>query len=227
MNRTAAPVHHPVFARVFDRLTRLGEPRGLGDTRHRLLEGLAGEVIEIGAGNGLSFAHYPAAVTHVLAVEPEAYLRNQAEDAAAAAPVPVTVVDGTADRLPAADDRFDAAVFSLVLCSVPDQHAALTEAARVLEPGGTLRFYEHVRSDSPSGATLQQRLDRLWPRLAGGCHLSRDTSRAITEAGFALDDVDRVELGPRVVRRLAPHILGTATAAGQSPSPERTLADGA
>ena len=211
MNQPRQQVHHPAFARLFDRFARVVEQRGVGDNRRRLLEGLTGEVIEIGAGNGLGFAHYPPGVTHVLAVEPEPYLRSQAEQAARTAPVPVSVIDGTAERLPADDDRFDAAVFSLVLCSVTDQRAALAEATRVLKPTGEVRFYEHVRADSAKGAALQDRLDPLWSRVAGGCHLSRDTTQAIIDAGLTLEHVDRVDFGPAPIRALAPHVIGAAT----------------
>src|SRR6185503_8191601 len=98
----------------------------------------------IGAGNGINFANYPPEVTEVVAVEPEAYLRDKAMQAAATAPVEVTVLNGLADALPFEDGSIDAAVTSLVLCSVPDQSRALSEIARVLKPGGRLRFYEHV-----------------------------------------------------------------------------------
>ncbi|MEA2467958.1 MAG: hypothetical protein QOJ57_2084, partial [Thermoleophilaceae bacterium] len=142
-------VHHPLFARLYALISPKAEKAGVGDHRREMLDGLAGRVIELGAGNGLNFAQYPESVTEVVAVEPEPYLRSRADEAAAAAAVPVTVVEGTADRLPAADASFDAAVASLVLCSVPDQARALAELRRVLRPGGELRFYEHVIADTP------------------------------------------------------------------------------
>ena len=102
-------------------LSRGAEHAGAAEHRDELLAGLNGRVIEVGAGNGLNFRHYPAAVTEVVALEPEPYLRQRAEQATAAAPVPVTVVAGVADALPADDAVFDAGVASLVLCSVPEQ----------------------------------------------------------------------------------------------------------
>jgi ubiquinone/menaquinone biosynthesis C-methylase UbiE len=113
------------------------DAQGAIDHRRKLLAGLAGRVLEVGAGNGLNFAHYPPAVTEVLAVEPEPYLSGLAQAAAAQAPVPVRVVDGTADALPTPDASMDGAVASLVLCSVPNQARALAELDRVLRPGGT------------------------------------------------------------------------------------------
>ena len=145
MSGSCGAVHHPIFARLFDRLVRKADPQQ-AEPRVELLAGLSGRVIEVGAGNGINFANYPREVTEVVAVEPETYLRQKAAGAAASAPVPVTVVDGLADALPAEDSSFDAAVTSLVLCSVPDQQSALGEIARVLKPGGELRFYEHVLS---------------------------------------------------------------------------------
>ena len=108
-------VSHPIFARAYRRLAPLGEGRGVGAFRDEVLAGVVGRVIEVGAGSGLNFAHYPPTVTDVLAVEPETVLRETAERAASLARVPVTVVDGTADSLPAEDESFDAGVASLVL----------------------------------------------------------------------------------------------------------------
>jgi ubiquinone/menaquinone biosynthesis C-methylase UbiE len=163
--------------------------------------------VEVGAGNGLNFAHYPAGVTEVVAVEPEPYLRERAAERAAAAPVTVTVVDGLADALPLQDASVDAVVTSLVLCSVPDQAAALAEARRVLKPGAELRFYEHVISHRPGKAAFQRAFTRtLWKRMAAGCHLDRDTGRAIADAGFVIEELDRVPY-----QGLA-HLLGVARA---------------
>ncbi|MGH9184032.1 MAG: class I SAM-dependent methyltransferase [Acidimicrobiales bacterium] len=183
----------------------------LAEHRRELLAGLAGRVVEVGAGNGMNFTHYPATVTEVVAVEPEPYLRARAEEAARAAPVPVTVVEGTAERLPADDAVFDAGVASLVLCSVPDQGPALAELARVIRPGGQLRFYEHVVADTPGLARAQRAADRVWPRVAGGCHTSRDTSAAIGAAGFELQACRRLSFRPCPLAALtAPHVLGRA-----------------
>ena len=161
-------------------------------------------------GNGLNVAHYPPTVTELLAVEPEPYLRAKAAEAAASASVRVTVVDGTADRLPAEDASCDTAIACLVLCSVPDQSAALAELHRVLRPGGELRFYEHVLSHKPQVARSQRVVDRVfWPRAFGGCHTARDTPSAIADAGFAIERQRRLTVGPRFVPA-APHVLGSA-----------------
>ena len=122
----------------------------------------------------------------MIALEPEPYLRAKAELAAQASGVAVRVRPGVADAIELPDGSVDAAVASLVLCSVPDQARALAELRRVLRPGGGLRFLEHVRSIAPRKARMQTAADRtrIWPLLAGGCHCSRDTVEAIRAAGF-------------------------------------------
>ena len=164
-----ALVKNPLFARYFNRFGARREERGNRELRREMLAGLSGRVIEVGAGNGLNFPHYPLAVREVVAVEPEPYLRARATEAAAAAPVPVRVTDGTAGDLPAADGEFNAVVVSGLLCSVPDVPAALAEFGRVLRPGGQLRFYEHVRSRDTVFARYQKATDLIWPQLMGGC----------------------------------------------------------
>lgn len=209
----ASPVRHPIFSRFFDRLSRLME-REVGEHRQELLTGLSGRVVEIGAGNGMNFQHYPHTVEEVVALEPEAYLREKAEEAARRAPVKVSVRDGLADPLPLQDGEFDAAVASLVLCTVPGPGRALSELRRVLKPSGELRFLEHVRSDRPRKARIQGRLDRsgIWPRVGGGCHCARDTVGAIESAGFRVDRVRSLDFGPSWVIT-NPHVLGVARAA--------------
>jgi ubiquinone/menaquinone biosynthesis C-methylase UbiE len=207
-----APVRHPLFARFYARMSPLME-RGIGPYRARLLDGLHGRVLEVGAGAGANFVHYPAGVTEVLAVEPEAHLRHLAASAAEQAPVPVEVVDGVADRLPADDRSCDAAVACLVLCTVPDPDAALAELFRILRPGGQLRFFEHVRAGTPGGRRVQRIADAtVWPLISGGCHTGRDTAAAIERAGFVIDRLDtlsRTDTG--MPPPAAPQILGTAT----------------
>jgi SAM-dependent methyltransferase len=204
------PVHHPRFARVYARLSQTMEA-GVAEYRIALLAGLTGRVIEVGAGNGLNFAHYPAAVTDILAVEPEPYLRGLGLAAAHQAAAPVKVIDGVAEDLPAADASFDAGVASLVLCSVRDQARALAELYRVIRPGGQLRFFEHVRAEGPAHARVQRLADTLWPLLAGGCHTSRDTLGAITAAGFRLGSYRRMRIpDSRLPWPNAPHAVGAA-----------------
>ncbi|MEV5874803.1 class I SAM-dependent methyltransferase [Streptomyces sp. NPDC052101] len=183
-----SPVHHPVFARCYARVSVRAETRmGVAGLRDRLLAGLSGRVIEIGAGNGLNFAHYPGTVAEVVAIEPEPLLRQLALESALRAQVPVDVVPGTAEALPVKSEAFDAAVLSLVLCSVRDVPRTLSEVRRVLRPGGQVRFFEHGRGGGRLMTLTQRALDRtVWPTLAGGCHLARQPVAALRAAGFTL-----------------------------------------
>ncbi|MES9524891.1 class I SAM-dependent methyltransferase [Streptomyces capoamus] len=191
-----SPVHHPLFARYYARISVGAESRfGMAGVRERLLAGLSGRVIEVGAGNGLNFGHYPGTVAEVVAIEPEPRLRHLALEAALRAEVPVDVVPGAAEALPVKSEAFDAAVLSLVLCSVRDVERALGEVRRVLRPGGEVRFFEHGRGGGRVMGLTQQTLDHtLWPVLNGGCHLSREPVAALREAGFRLGPHRRVLL---------------------------------
>src|SRR4051794_697666 len=193
---------HPIFARAWSFIG----PRSMSRReRAELLEGLSGDVVEVGAGDGLNFAFYPPGVASLLAVEPEPTLRTRALRRATPA---TRGVDGTAEDLPAADGSADAAVACPVLCSVTDQARAPAELHRVLRPGGELRFYEHVRAHGRAGLALQRGLDRsgVWPCLAAGCHLTRDTAGAIAAAGFEIERCRSFGVGLVPV----PHITGVA-----------------
>ncbi|WP_326692427.1 MULTISPECIES: class I SAM-dependent methyltransferase [unclassified Streptomyces] len=207
-------VRHPLFARFYARLSVLNDEHGgVGSLRDELLAGLSGRVIEIGAGNGLNFARYPETVGEVAAVEPERHMRQLAAEAALRARVPVDVLAGTAEALPVADASFDAAVVSLVLCSLGDVPRALSELRRVLRPGGELRFFEHGVADGRPGMAAAQRLvdKTVWPLLFGGCHTGRDPLGGIAQAGFTDPDFRRVripERGPALPHSF--HVLGRA-----------------
>jgi ubiquinone/menaquinone biosynthesis C-methylase UbiE len=205
-------VRNPLFARMLVRL-RKREPPEQVEYRRDLLRGLSGRVVDLGAGDGANFPHFPTSVTEVIAVEPEPYLRERALANAGSAPVPVTVVDSLAERLPLEDASVDAAVVALVMCTVPDQAAALGELWRVIRPGGELRFFEHVIARDPKLARVQRVVQRtgFWPFVAGGCHPARDTAAAITSAGFQIEACRRLSVKPCALAiPVAPHILGIA-----------------
>jgi ubiquinone/menaquinone biosynthesis C-methylase UbiE len=204
-------VEHPFFARFYLRMASGRKARGEDEYRTELLSGLSGRVIEVGAGNGLNFPLYPETVDQVVAVEPEPLLREAATKNAPEAPVPIEVVDAVSGRLPVEDQSFDAGVASLVLCSVSDQPRALAEFHRVIRPGGELRFYEHVIAERTIPAGLQRMADAtFWTRVAGGCHLSRDTGAAIEQAGFKVETSKRFSFTPGAPVPPIPHILGVA-----------------
>ncbi|MFC6883123.1 MULTISPECIES: class I SAM-dependent methyltransferase [Actinomadura] len=202
---------HPVFARVYPRLDAASARIGGDAHRAELLDGASGRVLELGAGHGANFRFYPPAVTEVVALEPEPRLRSLAAGAASAAPVPVSVRPGIAEDLDLDDASFDAAVVSLVLCSVRDPVRALTELRRVLRPGGELRYYEHVRGRSPGTVRLQRLADVLWPSLAAGCHVGRPTDRWIAGSGFSVVRQRRFRFpDSRAPNPAAPHVIGVA-----------------
>ncbi len=207
---------HPVFGRVYARLSGRMEDAGMGALRADLVRGLRGAVVEVGAGDGRMFRHYPPEVTRVDAVEPEPYLRRRATAAVSSAPVPVTVHAGTAERLPLADHSVDAAVLCLVLCSVADPAAALAELRRVLRPGGTVRLLEHAVAPGRGLRAVQRTLDAtVWPRVAGGCHTSRDPVRTVRAAGFTVTDLHGLRYpDTRFPTPVTHHVLASARAPG-------------
>ncbi|MDI2125685.1 class I SAM-dependent methyltransferase [Yinghuangia seranimata] len=209
----AEAARRPVFSRMYAKVFGPGLAKaGVGAHRSRTLAGLAGTVVEIGAGHGPNFRYYPAEVTRVVAIEPEPGLRAAAARVAESAPVPVDVLDAVASELPFGEGEFDAAVATLTLCSVRDPHAALAEIYRVLRPGGELRFFEHVRADTPGMRRAQRAVDAtIWPLLCGGCHTGRDTEWAIRRAGFEITELDRFMFPEsKVPTPASSHMLGVA-----------------
>ena len=212
MSQGSKDLNNPFFARFYRCNRKTADRRGEREHRRRVLEGLHGRVVEVGAGDGGNFDLYPAAVDEVVAIEPERRLRALAEQAAAKAAVRVSVLPGLADELPLEDESVDGAVASLVLCTVPDQAAALGELRRVLRPRGSLHFYEHVHAHGQPLRTILEVAyrTRIWPTLAGGCDPTRETGKAISAAGFAIERCDRFGFSPSPVTPTVPHILGVA-----------------
>jgi SAM-dependent methyltransferase len=184
-------VNNPFFARLW-KVMSTHETDAIRRLRRENLAGLSGRVLEVGAGTGTNFEFYPDTVTEVVAVEPEHTLAEVAQQAAATAPVPVTVSTDTVEQyLASGGEPFDAVVCSLVLCSVDDPEHVLRELHSLLRPGGELRYLEHVAS-SGARAGLQKFADAtLWPRLLGNCHTHRNTEQSITGAGFAVSGARR------------------------------------
>jgi ubiquinone/menaquinone biosynthesis C-methylase UbiE len=195
------------FAALYDTVGRGSEAAGLRDERRRLLAGTAGATIEIGAGTGLNLEHYPDAVTRLALVEPDRHMRRRLLRRVDALARVAEVIDAPAERLPFPDATFDAAVVTLVLCSVPDQDAALREIARVLKPSGRLLFIEHVRSDDPKVARRQDRIRPLYNLV--GCNPNRETLHAIEASPLTVESVRHGEV-PKAPRVERPMIVGTA-----------------
>jgi SAM-dependent methyltransferase len=212
---TRPPLYGPQqsrFAGYLDRREKRRPDQEARELRRRALAGLEGSVVEVGSGDGRSFEHYPSGVEHLLAVEPDATARVAATERARKAAIPIDVVGGSAEKLPAEDGAFDAAVLMGVLCSVGDPAMALGELRRVLRAGGELRFWEHVRSGNAAFRALQRATDAVfWTRALGGCETTRDTASTIAAAGFELVTLERgFHSSSLLTITSAPYILGTA-----------------
>jgi len=166
--------------------------------RSRYVPRARGDVLEIGIGSGLNLAHYGPGVTSLTALDPAAELTAKARQRAAAAPVPVEILQISGEEIPAEDARFDSIVCTWTLCSIPNVYAALREMHRVLKPGGEFLFIEHGAAPDAAVRRWQRRLEPLWKPIGGGCHLTRDTRELIQDAGFRIDELDTgYEPGPR------------------------------
>lgn len=183
---TEQTLDHPLFARIWTMMSAHETPL-IRRLRAENLAGLSGRVLEVGAGTGTNFAHYPPTVTEVVALEPEVRLSPHAREAARTAAVPVTVIESTVETMPAAEP-FDAVVCSLVLCSVANPDRVLRQLGSVLKTGGELRYFEHVASPGWRGAIQKLADATVWPRIAGNCHTNRNTEKAIAAAGFRVEN---------------------------------------
>jgi ubiquinone/menaquinone biosynthesis C-methylase UbiE len=198
------------FSAFYDRAMKSTEEAGMREIRRETLAQARGRTIDVGAGTGLNVELYPGAVTELVLAEPDPHMLKRLRPKAAATGRHAEVVQAPADALPFEDDSFDTAVFTLVLCTVPDVAAALSEAARVLRPGGRLLFVEHVRSPNPKLARWQDRLERPWLLLGDGCHCNRDTVATIEASPFELERVERGEL-PKAPPLVRPLVHGRAS----------------
>lgn len=197
------------MAKVYDRFMAASEQACLAEWRAELLSHAEGRVLEVGAGTGAAFAHYPDDVDAVVATEPDPHMRN-ALARKGKLPSRVQVVPDQVGQLSMAPESFDTAVSMLVLCSVQSQPLALSDLHRVLRPGGRLIFLEHVAAqDNPARLAWQRRIEPLWKRIAGGCHLTRRTLSEIEAAGFEVESV-RHESMRKALPWVRPTVRGIA-----------------
>lgn len=198
-----------LFAAVYDRGLKGTEDAGLREMRRETLRAAHGRTIDLGAGTGANLGLFPEAVTEFVLAEPDPHMLKKLQAKVGGSGVDVSVVEASAERLPFEDSSFDTAVFTLVLCTVPNPAAALAEAARVLRPGGRLLFVEHVRSQEPGLARWQDRLERPWRFLGDGCHCNRDTVANIEASPLTVDRVERGRL-PKAPPLVRPLVRGSA-----------------
>lgn len=171
-------------------LNRVMDNRMMRARRQHVCRPLAGDVIEIGFGSGLNVPFYPPAVTGVWAVDPSERGFALAASRLAASSTPVVSAGLEGERLDLPDERFDAALSTWTLCSIPDVGGALVELHRVLKPGGRFHFVEHGHSPDPEVDRWQHRLEPAQKRVAGGCHLTRDVPALIEAAGFVVEQLE-------------------------------------
>lgn len=176
-----------VFFRVMDPYIE----RKLRPHKQRAFAGLPGEVVELGPGVGANLRHLPRGAT-LIAVEPNRHMHARLRAAADRAGVRVDLRERLAESTGLADHSVDTVISSLVLCTVRDPEAVLAEVRRILRPGGTFRFVEHVAA--PAGTTtrrVQRLLRRPWAWTFEGCSCERDLEGALRSAGFDRVDVER------------------------------------
>lgn len=215
MGTAAAPRGAGFYeGRIFPWLNdKLSSDPALVRIRADAVRGARGRVVEIGFGTGLNLPHYTAAVTEVVAIEPNAGMLERGRARINAAPFPVQVVPATAEDLPLPDRSFDTAVSTLTLCSVTDPVSVLRELRRVLRDDGRLLLVEHGLADDAGVARWQQRLDWLQGKLACGCHLNRPIRRLVEAAGFRFEQVD-ASFVPKMPRTHGWATVGVAVKAG-------------
>jgi ubiquinone/menaquinone biosynthesis C-methylase UbiE len=198
------------FASTYDRFSKKSEEAGLAEMRSSLLAGASGDVLEIGGGTGANLGYYGAAVKSLTVTEPEPPMLRRLQRKAHEQNSQATVLRAPAEDLPFEDATFDTVVSTLVLCGVDDQPRAVRELRRVLRPGGRLIFIEHVRSDDPRTAKMQDRMNPL-NRFLVCCDCNRPTLDTIRSTGFDVTELVQTEL-PKAPPFVRPLIIGTATA---------------
>jgi ubiquinone/menaquinone biosynthesis C-methylase UbiE len=197
------------FATLYDRGLKATEDAGLRETRRQVLTAARGRTIDLGAGTGANLGLYPDAVTELVLAEPDPHMANRLRPKLAEKGGGAELIEAPAERLPFANASFDTAIFTLVLCTVPDSTAALAEVARILRPTGQMLFIEHVRAADPGLARWQDRLEKPWRFLANGCHCNRDTVATIEASPLTLERVEH-EFLPKAAPIVKPLVRGRA-----------------
>ena len=182
-------MNHPLLAKIYDTALAPVERWGLRDQRRRLIDGLTGRIVEIGAGTGLNIPLYPATANEIHALEPDSHMVERLMEKTGDSPVPLYLYRGDAHDLPFSDGVFDTAIITFALCTIPEPVRALDEAHRVVRPGGTLRFLEHIRSPNAHTARWQDRINPMWGKVSGGCRLNQPTVEILETTLWEVDDV--------------------------------------
>lgn len=200
------------FATLYDRCLKATEDAGLREMRRELLSQARDRTIDIGSGTGANLELYPEQVTELVMAEPDEHMARQLRHKLAESDREVEFVRAGAESLPFEDSSFDTAVFTLVLCTVPNPQAALDEVARILKPTGRMLFLEHVRAEDPKLARWQDRLEKPWRFIGDGCHCNRDTVATIESSALRLEGVEHSEF-PKAPPIVKPLVRGSAVLA--------------
>jgi len=198
------------FSALYDVCSGVAENAGLREMRRELLASASGRTVDIGAGTGANLGLFGSEVTELHLCEPDPHMLKRLRPKLAESSVEAEVIQAPAERLPFEDSSIDTVVFTLVLCTVPDQDAALREAARVLREGGRMLFIEHVRATAPRLAAWQDRLEGPWRFFADGCHCNRDTVAVIEGSPLRLEHVEEGKL-PKAAPIVSPLVRGVAS----------------
>lgn len=144
-----------------------------------------GDVFELGCGGGINQEFYDAgSIASYAGIDPHEKLLDTARHAAREKGWAVDIRQGRGEAIPYPDSAFDTVVCTFTLCSVEDPARVLAELARILRPGGQALFLEHGRAPDAGVAEWQDRIEPVWKRIAGGCHLTRPIGGAFRGAGF-------------------------------------------
>jgi SAM-dependent methyltransferase len=169
--------------------------RPIGKQRAKLVPSAAGVVLELGFGSGRNLPYYDRAkVERLYALEPSPGMLVRARKLAAGADLPVEILPETAETLSLGAASVDTVVVTYSLCTIPDPAAALEAARRALKPDGRLLFCEHGRAPDAEVRRAQARIEPIWKRIAGGCHLTRDIPALIQGAGFRIETLETMYL---------------------------------
>ena len=156
--------------------------------RSKVVPHATGDVLELGCGGGINMEFYdPARIKSFTGLDPSPELLAMSRAATAERGMEADIQGGVGEAMPFESGRFDTVVTTFTLCSVADQAAVLGEIRRVLKPGGTALFLEHGGAPDVGVAKWQRRIEPLWKRIGGNCHLTRPIGDAYEKAGFAVE----------------------------------------
>lgn len=163
--------------------------------RKKVVPFATGDVLEIGMGAGHNLPFYDKSrVTRLIGLEPHKQLRERAMKRAAEAGIPVEFTDLKAENIDLPDASVDTVVVTYTFCSIPDVQQALTGIARVMKPGASMLFCEHGLAPDAKVARWQARIEPLWKRIAGGCHLCRPIPEMLKAGGFRVENLETMYL---------------------------------